>query len=199
MRVRHGVSRHAVPALAGLALAAALLAGCHSGGEGPAPVAGKPAAKKAAPPPSEPSVDPAVAEANRTMVSGIAIGTSTAPLDIRFDLSAVPKPGEAFELDVAVLPEAPAPVLRLEVSGGEGLAIIDPDGSVAFEKIQAGTVTRLKVRASSATAGTHLIQVRATLELPGGPESRVFAFPVVVGGAATPAQAPAPATKAVTR
>jgi len=94
-----------------------------------------------------------------------------------------------------VLPDAPAPVLRLEVTGGEALSIIDPDGPVAFEKIQAGTVTRLKVRASSATAGTRLVVVRATLDLPGGPESRVFAFPVVIGGPA----APAPAAKGATR
>ena len=197
MRVRNGFSRQAVCALAGLGVATMLLAGCHSGGEGPATPAGKPATKKAAPSPTEPTVDPAVAEANRTMVSGVPMGTSTAPLDIRFDLRAVPNPGEPFDIDVAVLPDAPAPVMRLEVTGGEGLTIIDPDGSVAFEKIQAGSVTRLKVRASSATAGTQLVQVRATLELPGGPETRVFAFPVVIGGPAAPA--PAPATKAATR
>jgi hypothetical protein len=196
MRVRRGVSIQAVLALAGVGLAALLLAGCHSGGDGPAPVAGKPAAKKAAPPPSEPSVDPAVAEANRTMVSGVPIGTSTAPLDIRFNLGTVPGPGEPFEIDVAVLPEAPAPVLRLEVTGGEGLTVIDPEGSVAFEKIQAGSVTRLKVHASAATTGTRLVQVRATLELPGGPESRVYAFPVVIG--APPVPPTAPASKAAT-
>jgi hypothetical protein len=194
MRRRHGILVRAVLALAGLGLTAAGLGGCHSSGEGPAAVAGKPAAKKAALRPTEPSVDPAVAEANRTMVSGVAIGTSTAPLDIRFDLHVVPTPGEPFEIDVAVLPEAPAPVMRLEVTGGEGLSILEPDGSVAFEKIQAGSVTHLMVRASSATAGTRLVAVRATLELPGGPEARIFAFPVVIG-----APAAAPATKAATR
>jgi hypothetical protein len=194
MRRRHGNLVRAALALAGLGLMAAELGGCHSSGEDPAAVAGKPATKKAAPRSTEPAVDPAVAEANRTMVSGIAIGTSTAPLDIRFDLRAAPSPGEPFEIDVAVLPEAPAPVMRLEVTGGEGLSILDPDGSVAFEKIQAGSVTHLKVRASSATAGTRLVAVRATLELPGGPEARIFAFPVVVG-----AQAPVPAPKAATR
>jgi len=195
MRVLHGGSRQALRALAALGLIAILLGGCHSGSQGPAAVAGKPAAKKAAAPSAEQNVDPAVAEANRTMVSGVQIGTSAAPLDIRFDLSTVPVPGEPFEIDVAVLPDAPAPVLRLEVTGGEALSIIDPDGPVAFEKIQAGTVTRLKVRASSATAGTRLVVVRATLDLPGGPESRVFAFPVVIGGPA----APAPAAKGATR
>ena len=194
MRVRHGVSVQAVLALAGLALAGFLLAGCGSGGGGPAATASKPASKKAAAPPAEPAIDPAVVEANRTMASGVPIGTSTAPLEVRFDLASVPRPGETFQVDVAVLPAAPAPVLRLEVTGGEGLTIVEPDGFVAFEKVQAGSVTRLKIRASSAAAGTRLVQVRATLELPGGPESRVFAFPIVIGGQVT--AAPAPAAKA---
>ena len=189
-------------ALAGLALAALLLAGCHRGGGDAASASGKPAAKKAPLPAPEASVDPAVIEANRTMASGVPIGSSSAPLEVRFDLASVPRPGAAFEIDVAVLPGAPAPVLRLEVTGGEGLAILDPDGFVSFEKVQAGTVTRLKIRASSATAGTRLVQVRATLELPGGPESRVFAFPVVIGAPAAPAApapAPPPAAKPATR
>ena len=182
----------AVLALLGLALAGLLVAGCRSGDGDPAATARKPATKKALPAHAEPAIDPGVVEANTKMASGVPIGTSTAPLEIRFDLASVPKPGETFEVNAAVLPAAPAPVLRLEVTGGEGLAIVEPDGFVAVEKVQAGSVTRLRIRASSATAGTRLVQVRATLELPGGPESRVFAFPVVIGGQA----APVPATKA---
>jgi hypothetical protein len=193
MRLRHGVSVRAVLVVAALALTGGLLAGCRSGDGDPAATARKPSGKKA-PPPAEPTIDPAVIEANRTMASGVPIGTSTAPLEVRFDLGSVPKPGETFQVDVAVLPAAPAPVLRLEVTGGEGLTIVEPDGFVAFEKVQAGSVTRLKIRASSAAAGTRLVQVRATLELPGGPESRIFAFPVVIGGQPTAPQAPAAKT-----
>ena len=196
MRARHGVSVQAVLALAGLALATLLSGGCHSG-EGDATAAlRKPAAKKA-PAPTEPAIDPAVAEANRTMASGVPIGSSTAPLEVRFDLGSVPRPGETFQIEVAVLPGAPAPVLRLEVTGGDGLTIVEPDGFVAVEKVQAGSVTRLRIRASSAAAGTRLVQVRATLELPSGPESRVFAFPVVIGGPGAPP--PGPAAKTATR
>jgi hypothetical protein len=187
MRVRDGLSARAVLALAALALAPLLLAGCRSGDGDPA-AARKPAARKAAVQPGEPAIDPAVVEANRTMASGVPMGSSTAPLEVRFDLGSVPRPGETFQVDVAVLPGAPAPVLRLEVSGGEGLTIVEPDGFVAFEKVQAGSVVRLKVRANSTAAGTRLVQVHATLELPGGPESRLFAFPVLIGG---PGAAPA--------
>ena len=187
MGLRRGVSVRTILALAGFGIGALLLGACHPGRGGTSGAA-QSAAKKAAS--AEPAVDPAVAEANRTMASGVPIGKSTAPLEVRFDLASVPVAGENFELDIAVLPDAPAPVLHLEVTGGEGLTILDPDGPVGFEKVQAGSVAHLRVRASAATAGTRLVQVRATLELPGGPESRVFAFPLVIGtpAAATPAK-----------
>jgi hypothetical protein len=188
--MRRADSAQWIRALVGAAVLA-IFAGCHSGAGGnPAAPASKPAAQKATGP-SEPAVDPGVAEANRSMAAGVPIGNSTAPLEIRFDVASVPVPGEPFTVDIAVLPEAPAPVLRVEVTGGEGVNILDPEGAVTFEKVQAGTVQRLKVRASTATAGTRLVEVRATLELPAGPEARAFAFPIVV--AAQPAPTPAAA------
>jgi hypothetical protein len=197
MRRRHRRFTPAGQVLAGLGLAAVLLAGCRAGDGAAGDTARKALTKKAASAPAV-TVDPAVTEANRTMASGVPIGTSSAPLEIRFDLAAVPRPGEVFSIDVAALPAAPAPVLRLEVTGGEGLTILEPDGFVSYEKVQAESVTHLKIRASSAAAGTRLVQVRATMELPGGPESRVFAFPVVIGAPAAPIPAPA-ATKAASR
>jgi hypothetical protein len=199
MTIRQSLWVGPVLALAALGMAASLLAGCHSGGEAPRPAARKAAAKNAAQP-AEPSAEAIVAEVNRTMASGVPMGVSAAPVDIHFDLASVPNPGAPFTLEVAVLPAAPAPVLRIEVTGGEGLAILEPEGPLGFEKVQAGSVTRLKVRASSAEAGTRLVQVRATLELPEGPEWRVFAFPVVIGAPAAPAvKAPVPAAKGAAR
>ncbi len=199
MTVRMGISVRTIAALAGLGLAALLLAACHSGEDGAAHLIGRPAAKKAAAP-AEPAIDPAVTEAIRTMAPGVPVGTGAAPLDVRFNLASVPAPGDPFALDVAVLPDAPAPVLRVEISGGDGLTVLEPEAAVSFEKVQAGSVTHVHVRASSAAAGTRLVEVRATLELPDGPETRSFAFPVVIGAPPPPAAAPpAPAAKTATR
>jgi hypothetical protein len=197
MTLRTGLSVRTIEALAGLGLAALLLAACHSGEEGATHLVGRPAAKK--PVAAEPAADAAVTEAIRTMAAGVPIGTSTAPLDVRFSLASAPAPGEAFPLEVAVLPDAPAPVLRVEVTGGDGLTIVEPDAAVSFEKVQAGSVNHIHVRASSSAAGTRLVQVRATLELPDGPETRSFAFPVVIGAPPPVAAAPAPAAKTATR
>jgi len=183
MTAAYGARRMAM--IAALAAIACVTTACHSGSSDSTPGSKKPSAKKLVTP-TEPAIDPAVAEANRTMASGVPIGASTAPLEVRFDLATVPVPGAPFSIEVAVLPAAPAPVLRLEVTGGEGLSILDPDSPVSFEKVQAGSVSRLHVKASAAAVGTRLVQVRATLELPDGPESRTFAFPVVIGAAAPP-------------
>ena len=126
-------------------------------------------------------VSDAVADANRKMAAGVPVGASTAPVEVRFDLASVPVAGQPFEITVAVLPAAPAPVLHIDVRGGEGLAIVAPEGPVSIEKVQAGTLERLTVTASSAVAGTRVLGITVTLELPTGTESRNFAFPVLVG------------------
>jgi hypothetical protein len=174
-----------------LAVAGLLLGACGRGGDAAAPAPPKQAKKAARP--VESAADLAVAEANRKMVGGVPVGSSTAPVDVRFNLPAAPVRQQPFKVELAVLPQAPAPVLHVDVQGGEGLSVTDPTGPVLLEKVQAGTVQRLTVTATSEQPGTRIIEVRVTLELPAGAESREFAFPVVVGEPAVAAtSAPAP-------
>jgi hypothetical protein len=133
-----------------------------------------------------PPPDAAVIEATRRMAAGVPVGASTAPVEVRFDLATVPVAGQPFEVSVAVLPAAPAPVLHIEVHGGEGLSIAEPAGPVSIEKVQAGTLERLTVRATAAKPGTRVLGVTVTLELPTGTESRDFAFPLIVAAGVPP-------------
>ena len=87
MTLRTGLSVRTIEALAGLGLAALLLAACHSGEEGATHLVGRPAAKK--PVAAEPAADAAVTEAIRTMAAGVPIGTSTAPMIHAVSVSAV--------------------------------------------------------------------------------------------------------------
>ena len=169
----------AIAALIGLLA----LAACHRQDDpaAPAPRAGGAPRKHVAA--GEPSAEAAVADANRKMAAGVPVGASTAPVEVRFDLASVPVAGQSFDVSVAVLPAAPAPVLRIEFRGGPGLSIVKPEAPVSIEKVQAGTLESLTVTATAATAGTRVLGVTVTLELPTGTESRNFAFPVVVGPA----------------
>src|SRR5262249_34225959 len=116
-----------------------------------------------------------------------------APVDARFDLKSVPQPGQAFDIEVAVMPQATAPLVHVEVMPGEGLTVQAPDAAVSFEKVQAGSLERILVKANSAAARTRVLGIKVTLELPTGAGSREFAFPVIIGAAAP---APAPTTAA---
>jgi hypothetical protein len=114
-------------------------------------------------------------------------------VEARFDLGAVPIPGVPFAVGVALLPGAPVPLLRVDVSAGDGLVVLEPEAQVTQEKIAAGTVVPLQVRLQSAEAGTRVLTVKVTLELPDGPQAKTFAFPLLVGA---PAATPAPAAPA---
>jgi hypothetical protein len=179
-----------------LALSGLWAAGCGHG-SAPVPPANAPAAGAA---PS--ATDPAVLTANRTMAAGVPIGDGRAPLETRFELTDVPTPGVPFTVNVAVIPGAPAPLVRLDVTSAEGLLIFAPAQQVTREKVAARSVVPLEIRAASVEPGVRVLYVKATLELPDGPQSRSFAFPVLVGPAPGPAPAPGnapPAAKPASR
>jgi hypothetical protein len=176
-----GTGRARVVMIVGCALA---LAACQRAPDATAPTPTRGAQKAVSP--SEAPADPAVVEAKRTMAAGVPVGTTTAPVEVRFDVPSIPAAGQPFEVQVAVLPQALAPVLHIEVDASDGLVITEPDGTLTREKVEAGTLERVTVMASSATAGTRILTVKVTLELPTGAESRTFAFPLVVAAPAAP-------------
>ncbi|MEI8299091.1 MAG: hypothetical protein WCH32_13810 [Pseudomonadota bacterium] len=186
-RLSSSGGRSARGGLLALAALALLLAGCHRGaGQGVvAPVvSSQPAVPRDAP------ADAAVQRANHTMAAGVPIGVSAAPVEARFDLAAVPTPGVPFVVGVALLPGAPVPLLRVEVSASDGLTVLEPEAQASHEKVAAGTVIPLQLRLQSAEVGTRVLMVKVTLELPEGPQARTFAFPLLVSAPAPPATAP---------
>jgi hypothetical protein len=163
------------------------LGACHRAADGSNPANGTGSRKPVVA--TVPATDPAVVDANRKMAAGVPVGASTAPVDVRFDLLSAPVMGQPFEVSIAVLPEATTPVLLVDVRASDGLNIDEPEGPVSIEKVQAGSLSRIGVKLSSAKSGTRVLSVKVTLELPTGAESRDFAFPLIVGTA--PAASPA--------
>ena len=158
----------------GLLALACLLGGCHrapdSATPAPAPPASKPTPSAAA------AVDPGVAEATRTMAAAVTVGARTAPVEARYDLPAAPVVGQAFRIDLVVLPQAASPLVSVELKADEGLTVLDPVAAQSLEKVQAGAVLHVPVTAQGAAAGTHVIDVGVTLELPTGPETRALSL-----------------------
>ncbi|MEY4376825.1 MAG: hypothetical protein RJB26_1375 [Pseudomonadota bacterium] len=149
------------------------LAGC---GEAPAPAQTKTAADAAR-----------VEHITRDLVEGVPMGKPVAPVEVKFGLMSSPQPGVPFKVRVVLLPGATVPTMDVEVSGSEGLVLLDPVAPVTLERVSAGSVREVTVTAQAPTAGGFVLNVAVTLDDPLGEQTRVLAFPVLVGGSALPA------------
>lgn len=164
-----------------LVVAAGLVTACGDSKE--------PAKAGARPTTAADATDPAMIELVKRTTAATTIGSSLAPVEVRFEYGAAPTPGQPVAIELAVLPQAAVPTLRVELVAPAELKIVDPAGPVTFDKVQAGTIETVRVQAVAERTGTTTLRAIVTLEQPTGQERRVFELPVVVPppGAAAPA------------
>lgn len=127
-----------------------------------------------------------VAHITRDLVEGVPMGKPVAPVEVKFGLLSTPQPGQPFKVRVVLLPSATVPSMAVDVSGSEGLVLLDPIAPVTLEKVSAGSVHEVTVTAQAPTAGGFVLNVAVTLDDPLGEQTRVLAFPLLVGGSAMP-------------
>ena len=125
----------------------------------------------------------------------VVTGKSSAPVDLKYDITVKPAVGQPFEVELTFLPRLAADSLDVEFSAVEGLTLVGGD-PIRFENVQAGERYTAKVLAQSDVAGMYYIGVSAKMTTKVQTEVRGFSVPIVVGtpeAAETPAPQPAPA------
>ncbi len=127
-----------------------------------------------------------VAALGRDLVEGVPMGKPVAPVGVKFGLGATPVAGVPFKVTLVVSPEVIVPSMSVEVTAAEGLVLLDPVAPVTFEKISAGSAHELTVTLQAPANGGYVLNVAVTLNEPAGDQTRVLAFPMLVGGSATP-------------
>jgi hypothetical protein len=174
-------------------LAAAVLAatcvvsGCGGGGgDGGA----KPHAK-AKPQSAAQAPQPVAVDDDPRYASAVVSGKTSAPVDLKYDLSAKPKVGEPFEVELVFQPRLPADTLEIEVTGMPGL-VVGQQGAFKFEKVQAQTPYVQKVTLQADADGTYYINVIARMITQVQTEVRTFSVPVVLGTSPSVVAKPAP-------
>jgi len=142
--------------------------------DGSHPSAKKTAARHASVDPSERSP--------QDMVSAVSAGKGGSPVELKFELRDAPKAGEALEVDIAVLPDAPA-ISRLsgQFTGGDGIDLVDGGDLPAVEKPAQGAVIRHLVRVLPKKDGIFTLNAAVTVNLADDSVTRIFAIPVIVG------------------
>jgi hypothetical protein len=122
---------------------------------------------------------PTAAEQTAGMVQAPSQGKSQLPVELKFDLSAKPKVGQALQINLALITQIPANSATLQLSGGDDL-IVAPDAS-KFElpPEEAGEVYRQTVNVTPNAEGVSLVGVTVSLKHDEVTEQRVFSIPII--------------------
>ncbi len=129
-------------------------------------------------------------EDDARLASAVISGKTSAPVDLKYDLSAKPQVGVPFEIELVFHPRLPADTLEIEVTGMPGLSIVQ-QGAFKFDKVVAGTPYSQKVTVQADADGTYYVSVLARMITAVQTEVRTFSVPVVLGTAPAAAK-PAP-------
>jgi hypothetical protein len=116
------------------------------------------------------------------MVAAVSVGKGGPPVGLKFELRSTPQAGQPVELDLAVLPDAPA-IERIDgrVDGNENLTLVDGSELAAVEKPAQGSVIRHVVRLLPKQDGIFTVTAAVTVTLANDSITRTFTIPVVVG------------------
>ena len=172
-----------------LSLATALATGCGGKTDEEAAAQAPKSAATASANQSAATADKARLEDER-LANAVATGKSSAPLDLKYDITVKPTVGQPFEMELTFLPRMSADALEVEISAVEGLTLVG-SGQVRFDNVQAGERYTTKVLAQSGAAGVYYIGVAAKMTTKVQTEVRNFSVPVVVGSPVA-AEQPAP-------
>ena len=116
------------------------------------------------------------------MVTAVSVGKGGPPVGLKFELRSTPQAGQPVDLDLAVLPDAPA-IERIDgrIDGSENLTLVDGGDLAAIEKPAQGSVIRHVVRLLPKQDGIFTVTAAVTVTLADYSITRTFTIPVIVG------------------
>jgi hypothetical protein len=118
------------------------------------------------------------------MVHGVSPGKPTAPVDLKFSLAAKPLLGTPLTIDVALIATGSSDSMTLSLQASDELAVDAATSLASFPKSLPGALYRHQVKVTPRAEGAFFVNVLVTTAVPGGPQSRSFSIPVLVGGIA---------------
>ena len=118
------------------------------------------------------------AEQTAGMVLAASLGKSPAQVDVKFDLAQKPKVGQALDVNLALIAEAPANPATVQVSGADGLSVA-PGGAFDIASAEAGQVYKHTVSVTPETDGVQLLNVTVSLKHDEVTDTKVFTIPII--------------------
>ena len=122
---------------------------------------------------------PTAAEQTAGMVQAVAQGKSQAPVELKFDLSARPKVGQALQINLALIPQVPASPASIQVNGGDGITVDAGANQLDIPAAEAGEVYRKTVSVTPNAEGVLLVGVTVSLKHDEITDSKAFSIPII--------------------
>jgi hypothetical protein len=163
-------------AAAALVLAAVSLAGCNRDSSQPAANGTTPRPKAPAPVKKGPSVE----ELTTGMALAPALGKSSLPLDMKFELADRPKIGQVLEINLAFVPQIAGGPVTVQVTDSDGLDAVQGDKQFEISEVESGEVYRHTLHMTPTTDGVLLINLSVALKHDEVTDSKAFSVPVIV-------------------
>jgi hypothetical protein len=140
------------------------------------------------PPPPKPHINtpvvakkgPSAAELTAGMVEAASQGKSQLPVQLKFDLKQRPTPGQALDIDIALIPQIDGGAADIQVTGGDGLSVAPGTNQIGFAAVEAGQVYRQSVKVTPISDGVLLLGLTISLKHDEMTESRGFSIPLIV-------------------
>ena len=175
--------------------AALLLAACHGHDSNQAPETGVNKLPTKAPVPAKRGPTPE--ELTAGMVEAVAVGKSSVPVALKFDLPTRPEVGQPLEIVLGVLPQEPAGAASLKVNGSEALQPAPGNAVIEVGAVDPTEAYRVTVTVTPTAEGVQFLGVDVSLRRDDATDTRSFSIPIIVQGAvdAAASSAAAAATK----
>jgi hypothetical protein len=123
---------------------------------------------------------PSAAELTVGMVEAASQGKSQLPVQLKFDLKQRPIPGQALDIDIALVPQIDAGAANIQVTGGDGLTVAPGTNQIDLPAVEAGQVYRQSVNVTPTADGVLLLGLTISLKHDEMTESRAFSIPLIV-------------------
>jgi len=123
---------------------------------------------------------PSAAELTAGMVEAASQGKSQLPVELKFDVKQRPTPGQAVDIDIALIPQIDGGAADIQLTGGEGLTVAPGTKQIGLPAVEAGQVYRQSVKVTPTADGVLLLNLTVTLKHDEMTESRAFSIPLIV-------------------
>lgn len=153
----------------------AAISACHGDSGAPQQSAPTPHVRTAVPV----KKGPTAAELTAGMVEAVSQGKSQLAVQLKFDLRQKPTVGQPLDVDIAVMPQIDAGAAQVQITGGDGLSVLQGANQIELPNVQADQVYRQSFKVTPSAEGVLLLGVTISLKHDDVTESRAFSIPVI--------------------